>query len=68
LQANCQTHTSLLARESFVKEQNVSDLYELGAFIGQGGKKPRQVFQHMLQLQQWGAFGCIAAAVEMKRL
>ena len=38
-------------------------------FIGQEekGKSP-QVFQYMLQLQQWGAFGCIAAEVEMKRL
>jgi hypothetical protein len=31
-------------------------------------EKARQVFQHMLQLQQWGAFGFIAAEVEMKRL
>jgi hypothetical protein len=38
-------------------------------FIGQEAKgKARQVFQHMLQLQQWGAFGYIAAEVEMKRL
>jgi hypothetical protein len=31
-------------------------------------EKARQVFQHIQQLQQWGAFGCIAAEVEMKRL
>jgi hypothetical protein len=38
-------------------------------FTGQGARgKTRQVFQHMLQLQQLGAFGFIAAEVEMKRL
>jgi hypothetical protein len=38
-------------------------------FIVQGARgKTRQVFQHMLQLQQWGAFGFIAAEVEIKRL
>lgn len=51
------------------KRQNVSHVSELGAFFGQRGKgKARQVFQHMLQLQQWGAFGFIDAEAEMRRL
>jgi len=34
-------------------------------FIGQGGnEKARQVFHYMLQLQQWGAFGYIAAEIK----
>jgi hypothetical protein len=38
-------------------------------FIGQEAKgKTWQVFQHMLQLQQWGAFGFIDAEAEMRRL
>jgi hypothetical protein len=53
----------------FAKRQNVSYVYELGAFNGQwGNEKAHQVFQHMLELQQWDAFGFIAAEVEMKRL
>jgi hypothetical protein len=31
-------------------------------------QKASQVFQHMLQLQQWGAFGFIDAEAEMRRL
>jgi hypothetical protein len=31
-------------------------------------EKACQVFQHIVQLQKWGAFGFIAAEVEMKRL
>ncbi|MCA6496245.1 MAG: hypothetical protein IM558_00830 [Chitinophagaceae bacterium] len=51
------------------KRGNVSYVYELGAFVGQwGNEKARQVFQHMLQLQQWGAFGFIDAEAEMRRL
>jgi hypothetical protein len=30
-------------------------------------EKTRQVFQHILQLQQWGAFGYIAAEIELAR-
>jgi tetratricopeptide (TPR) repeat protein len=50
--------------------EGVTYAYGLGAFLLVKGEKEkaRQVFQHMLQLQQWGAFGCIAAEVEMKRL
>ena len=34
-------------------------------FIGQGGnEKAPQVFQHMLQLQQWGIFGYIATEIK----
>jgi hypothetical protein len=54
---------------TFAKRQNFSDIFALGTFLLDKGEKEkaRQVFQHMLQLQQWGAFGCIAAEVEMKR-
>jgi len=30
-------------------------------------EKARQAFQHIVQLQQWGAFGFIATVVKMKR-
>jgi tetratricopeptide (TPR) repeat protein len=50
--------------------EGVTYAYGLGAFLLIKGEKEkaRQVFQHILQLQQWGAFGYIAAEVEMKRL
>jgi tetratricopeptide (TPR) repeat protein len=50
--------------------EGVTYAYGLGAFLLIKGEKEkaRQVFQHILQLQQWGAFGFIAAEVEMKRL
>jgi hypothetical protein len=47
----------------------ISDTYVLGTFLlfkGEKGKT-RQVFQHILQLQQWGAFGWIAAEIELTR-
>jgi hypothetical protein len=52
------------------KRQNVSDIFTLGAFllVKEEKEKAGQVFQHMLQLKQWGAYGFIAAEVEMKRL
>jgi hypothetical protein len=48
----------------------VTYAYGLGAFLLVKGEKEkaRRVFQHMLQLKQWGAFGFIAAEMEMKRL
>jgi hypothetical protein len=37
-------------------------------FISEGRqRKAHQVFQHILQLQQWGAFGYIAAEIELAR-
>jgi len=49
--------------------EGVTYAYGLGAFLLVKGEKEkaRQVFQHILQLQQWGAFGFIAAEEEMKR-
>lgn len=49
--------------------EGVTYAYGLGAFLLVMGEKEkaRRVFQHMLQLQQWGAFGFIAAEVEMAR-
>lgn len=49
--------------------EGVTYAYGLGAFLLVKGEKEkaRQVFQHIVQLQQWGAFGFIAAEVEMKR-
>jgi tetratricopeptide (TPR) repeat protein len=50
--------------------EGVTYAYGLGAFLLTRGEKEkaRQVFRHIVQLQQWGAFGYIAAEEEMKRL
>jgi hypothetical protein len=47
----------------------ISDTYVLGTFLlfKREKEKTRQVFQHILQLQQWGAFGWIAAEIELTR-
>ena len=49
--------------------EGVTYAYGLGAFLLIKGEKEkaRQVFQHILQLQQWGAFGYIAAEIELAR-
>lgn len=49
--------------------EGVSYAYGLGAFLLVKGQreKARQVFQHIVQLPQWGAFGFIAAEMELSR-
>jgi hypothetical protein len=52
----------------WAKPRIVSYAYRQGFLVKEEKGKTRQVFQHMLKLYQWGAFGCIAAEVEMRRL
>lgn len=49
--------------------EGVSYAYGLGAFLLIKGEreKARQVFQHMVQLPQWGAFGWIAAEIDLRK-
>lgn len=49
--------------------EGVTYAYGLGAFLLIKGEKEkaRQVFRHIVQLQQWGAFGWIAAEIELTR-
>ena len=52
------------------KAANRSDIFALGTFLldKEQKQKASQVFQHMLELQQWGAFGFIDDEAEMRRL
>jgi tetratricopeptide (TPR) repeat protein len=49
--------------------EGVTYAYGLGAFLLTRGEKEkaRQVFRHIVQFQQWGSFGYIAAEIELAR-